>query len=69
LEDFQVVWRNLDLFAKVPHEHYMVKSEFQLNRVNFRALYLYVHEYFALGQYSKLVELCYGYKFDLVTKH
>jgi hypothetical protein len=30
----------LDLFAKVPHEHYMVKSEFKWNRVNFGALYL-----------------------------
>jgi hypothetical protein len=29
LEDFQVIWRNLDLFAKRSHEHYMVKSEFQ----------------------------------------
>jgi hypothetical protein len=28
------------LFAKVPHEHYRVKSEFQLKEVNFGALYL-----------------------------
>jgi hypothetical protein len=30
----------LYLFVKEPHEHYMVKSEFQLNGVNFGALYL-----------------------------
>jgi hypothetical protein len=29
LKGFHVMWRNLDLFAKRSHEHYMVKSEFQ----------------------------------------
>jgi hypothetical protein len=54
----------LDLFAKSTHEYYMVKSEFQLNGVNFGAWYLWIHKDFALGQYIKLVELCKGYKFD-----
>jgi hypothetical protein len=43
------MWRNLDLFAKVPHEYYKVKCEFQLNGVNFGALYLQIHKEFALG--------------------
>jgi hypothetical protein len=30
LKDSQVMWRNLDLIAKEPHEHYMVKSEFSV---------------------------------------
>jgi hypothetical protein len=34
------MWKNLDLIAKEPHEHHMVKSKFQLNGVNFGALYL-----------------------------
>jgi hypothetical protein len=52
------MWRNLDSFAKVPLEHYVVKSEIQCIEVNFGALYLFIHGDFALGQYSKLVELC-----------
>jgi hypothetical protein len=47
----------LDLFAKVPHEHYRVKSKFEWNEVNFRALYLWIHKEFSLGQYMKIVEL------------
>jgi hypothetical protein len=42
------MWRNLDSFAKVPHEHYMVKSEIQCIEVNFGALYLLIHEDSAL---------------------
>jgi hypothetical protein len=34
---YDEVWTYLQ---KVPHEHYMVKSEFQLNGVKFGALYL-----------------------------
>jgi hypothetical protein len=51
------MWRNLDLFAKVPHEHYRVKSEFQWNEVNFGAQYLQIYMDFALGQHIKFVEL------------
>jgi hypothetical protein len=58
LKDFHVMWRNLDSFAKVPLEHYVVKSEIQCIEVNFGTLYLFIHGDFALGQYSKLVELC-----------
>jgi hypothetical protein len=52
------VWRNLDLFAKVSHEHYMAKSEIQCVEVNFGAMYSSIQEDFALSQYNKLVELC-----------
>jgi hypothetical protein len=58
------VWRSLDLFAKVPHEHHMAKSEIQCVGANFGAMYFSIHEDFALSQYSKLVELCLRYKFD-----
>jgi hypothetical protein len=34
------MWSNLDLISKEPHKHYMVKSEFELNGVNFGTLYL-----------------------------
>jgi hypothetical protein len=51
------MWRNLDFFAKVPHELYKVKSEFQLNKVNFGALYLSILKDFTLGQHIKFVEL------------
>jgi hypothetical protein len=51
------MWRTLDSFAKVPHEQYVVKSEIQCIEVNFGALYLLIHGDFALGQYSKFVEL------------
>jgi hypothetical protein len=51
------MWRNLDSFAKVPHEHYVVKSEIQCIEVHYGALYLLIHGDFALGQYSKFVEL------------
>jgi hypothetical protein len=57
LRDSQVMWRNLDFFAKVPHELYKVKSEFQLNKVNFGALYLSILKDFTLGQHIKFVEL------------
>jgi hypothetical protein len=50
--------RNLDSFAQVPLEHYVVKSEIQCIEVKFGALYLLIHGNFALGQYSKPVELC-----------
>jgi hypothetical protein len=48
------VWRSLDLFAKVLHEHHMAKSEIQC----VGAMYSSIHEDFALRQYNKLVELC-----------
>jgi hypothetical protein len=57
LKDFQVMWRNLDSFAKVPHEHYMVKCEIQCIEVNFGALYLLIHEDPALDQYNKMVDI------------
>jgi hypothetical protein len=58
------MWRNLDSFAKVPHEHFVVKSEIQCIEVHFGALYLLIHGDYALGQYRKFVELRLGYNFD-----
>jgi hypothetical protein len=55
--DFQVEWWNLDLYAKGSHEHYVTKSEIQCVEVIFGALYLLIHEDFALSQYINLVEL------------
>jgi hypothetical protein len=57
LENFQVVWRNLDFIAKRPKNPKVANSEFQWNWVIFGALYLLIHEDFALSQYINLEEL------------
>jgi hypothetical protein len=47
----------LDFIAKRPKNPKVANSEFQWNWVIFGALYLLIHEDFALSQYINLVEL------------
>jgi hypothetical protein len=51
------LWSNLDLIVKIPKNPKVANSEFQWNWVTFGALYLLIHEDFALSQYINLVEL------------
>jgi hypothetical protein len=53
-----VVWSNLVLIAKSLKNTYVAKFEFLWDWANFGALYLVIHEDFALGQYIKILEPC-----------